>query len=222
VHIHGTAVSAFGLYGVLYEHVPGFDGLRVPARMGMIVGLFISALAGCAAARLSRGIASTVGLVSLGGAVALFEGCAAPISVLAAPACSPIYESVAALPEAVVIAELPFGDPYRDVQYMFCSTRHWRRLVNGYSGAAPASYSQRASALQAVLRDPDAAWVSLAGSGATDVVVHEDAWPGVRGPRVSTWLEEHGARRRAAAGADVLYSLGAPRAPTQGARADTR
>jgi hypothetical protein len=222
VHIDGTAVSAFGLYGVLYEHVPGFDGLRVPARMGMIVGLFISALAGWAAAQLSRGFAGTVGLVALGGAVALFEGCAAPISLLAAPACSPIYESVAALPEAAVIAELPFGDPYRDVQYMFCSTRHWRRLVNGYSGAVPAGYSQRASALRAALREPDAAWASLVDSGATDVVVHQDAWPGARGPRVSAWLEEHGARRRAVAGADVLYGLGAPRAPAPGARGDTR
>ena len=26
------ALSGFGLYGVLYEYVPGFNGVRVPAR----------------------------------------------------------------------------------------------------------------------------------------------------------------------------------------------
>jgi len=129
------------------------------------------------------------------------------------PACSPIYQSVAQLQEQAVIAELPLGDPYRDVEYVFCSTQHWRRLVNGYSGAVPAGYPERTAALSNVLHDPDAAWLSLVESGATDVVIHQDAWPGARGTRVSTWLEEHGARRRAAAGTEVLYSLGASPGP---------
>ena len=180
----------------------------------MLVGLFLSALAGCAAAQLARGMAGTVAVVSLGAAAALLEGWAVPISLLAPPACSPIYESVGQLPERAVIAELPLGDPYRDVQYMFCSTRHWRKLVNGYSGVAPADYSRRASALQGLWRDPEAAWMSLVDSGATDVVVHEDAWQGAKGRRVSAWLEEHGAVRRATAGTDVLYSLAAPGLPS--------
>jgi len=39
-------VSGFGLYGLLYEYVPGFNGVRVPARYAMIAGLFLAVLAG--------------------------------------------------------------------------------------------------------------------------------------------------------------------------------
>ncbi len=39
-------VQGFGLYGVLYDYVPGFNGVRVPARYAMIAGLFLSVLAG--------------------------------------------------------------------------------------------------------------------------------------------------------------------------------
>ena len=45
-------VSGFGLYGLLYDHVPGFNGVRVPARYAMIAGLFLAILAGCGMQRL--------------------------------------------------------------------------------------------------------------------------------------------------------------------------
>lgn len=47
-------VSGFGLYGVLYEHVPGFNGVRVPARYAMIAGLFLAVMAGYGIAVLVR------------------------------------------------------------------------------------------------------------------------------------------------------------------------
>jgi hypothetical protein len=47
-------VSGFGLYGVLYDHVPGFNGVRAPARYAMIAGLFLSVLAGYGAAEILR------------------------------------------------------------------------------------------------------------------------------------------------------------------------
>jgi hypothetical protein len=222
VRSHGRPLPVFGLYGVLYDHVPGFDGVRVPARMGMIVGLFLTALAGCAAAQLARGRRAAILLVSASGALCLVEGLAVPITLYVPPACSPIYESVARLPDEAVIAELPLGDPYRDVQYMFCSTHHWRRLVNGYSGAVPAAYARGAYALQNVLRDPEAAWVALVGLGASHAVIHQAAWPGARGTRIATALEAHGAIRVAAAGTDAVYDLTArarvrtPAAPRAG------
>ena len=36
----------FGIYAVLYDYVPGFNGVRVPARYAMIAGLFLAVLAG--------------------------------------------------------------------------------------------------------------------------------------------------------------------------------
>ncbi|MGZ5477808.1 MAG: hypothetical protein ACXWH1_15105, partial [Thermoanaerobaculia bacterium] len=49
-----SRVSGFGLYGVLYEYVPGFNGVRVPARYAMIAGLFLAILAGFGAAAMLR------------------------------------------------------------------------------------------------------------------------------------------------------------------------
>ena len=47
----GRRVGA-GPYLWLFEYVPGFDGLRVPARYLMLVALFLSVLAGIGAASL--------------------------------------------------------------------------------------------------------------------------------------------------------------------------
>ncbi len=49
-------VSGFGLYGLLYEYVPGFNGVRVPARYAMIAGLFLAILAGYGFQRLLASI----------------------------------------------------------------------------------------------------------------------------------------------------------------------
>lgn len=46
--------TGFGLYGVLYDMVPGFNGLRVPARFAMIAGFFLAVLGGFGAARILR------------------------------------------------------------------------------------------------------------------------------------------------------------------------
>ena len=50
---HGIASDA--LYGWLYRNVPGFDGLRVPARFAMLAMLFLAVLAGYGAAAIDRG-----------------------------------------------------------------------------------------------------------------------------------------------------------------------
>ena len=52
-----------------------------------------------------------------------------------------LYRAVANLPATAAVAELPLGEPAFDVRYMFYSTTHWRRLVNGYSGGEPAAYT---------------------------------------------------------------------------------
>lgn len=47
VHVGGVRLFT-GPYALLYHFVPGFDGLRVPARFGMLVCLFLAVLAGMA------------------------------------------------------------------------------------------------------------------------------------------------------------------------------
>jgi hypothetical protein len=54
IYSKGLLVAGDGLYGWLYLNVPGFDGLRVPARMGMLVALFLAVLGGYGAAAIER------------------------------------------------------------------------------------------------------------------------------------------------------------------------
>ena len=42
----GRALPGLGLYGLLYDYVPGFDGLRVPARYAMIAAVFLAMAGG--------------------------------------------------------------------------------------------------------------------------------------------------------------------------------
>jgi hypothetical protein len=85
-------VSGFGLYGLLYEYVPGFKGVRVPARYAMIAGLFLAILAGYGFQRLlafralipvSRPALSRVEgfLIPVSCFLILLEGAAIPMEV---------------------------------------------------------------------------------------------------------------------------------------------
>jgi hypothetical protein len=95
---------------------------------------------------------------------------------------------------------------------MFYSTRHWRALVNGYSGYFPRGYIDVRAAFRNALRDPDEAWRVLRVSGATHVIVHGWAWHRERvGQRIVSDLEARGARQLFGSEGDVLLALPAPR-----------
>jgi hypothetical protein len=62
----------------------------------------------------------------------------------------PIYDWLASQRGAVVV-ELPFYPPpawFRNGPYMLNSTRHWRPILNGYSGLRPGSYNDTYRAIQ--------------------------------------------------------------------------
>ena len=104
-----------------------------------------------------------------------------------APELPAIYRAVDALRPGAILVELPFGDPWYDVRYMFFSTTHRRRLLNGYSGIFPPSFRARQRVLSRPLLDPGASAQAI--GGATHVVVHRPAWK-----------DDTGARRRRLAG----------------------
>ena len=54
IYSKGLRVAGDGLYWWLYLNMPGVDGLRVPARMGMLVALFLAVLGGYGAAAIER------------------------------------------------------------------------------------------------------------------------------------------------------------------------
>ncbi len=219
----GRETGLPSLYAVLYAHVPGFDGLRVPARFTMITTLFLSLLGGLGAgelerlARIGRPLLAVLALAFLGEAAAVpfplngswgGEGVRAPTLVRVARDLPPVYGFVATLPSTVVLAELPIGLPCWETRYMLCSTRHGRRLVNGYSGYSPGSYPE--GILGRADRDPDQALRTARQMGVTHVIVHEGAFFALRGRRVTRRLQRAGARELARFGSDVVLEV--PRA----------
>ena len=79
----------------------------------------------------------------------------APASYLTpGPVAPPIYRYLASLPDSTVIAELPFGDLWYNTRYLYFSSFHWRRMVNGFTSFYPASYTERAPWLVNPVRTP--------------------------------------------------------------------
>jgi len=203
--------------------VPGFDGMRVPARYAMIVTLGLATLSAIAIASIGRGRRwATV----VAGVLIVVEALAVPMpvnqnsteyqqmglaplpaSVATGAAVPEVYRYIAQLPLSAVVAELPLGEPAFDVRYMFYSTNHWRPLVNGYSGGAPLQYALLTESLKDLASRPDRAWQALANSSATHVIVHEAFYTADGGRSVSDWLRARGAREVAAFGPDRVFSL---------------
>jgi hypothetical protein len=212
-----------GPYAVLLAFVPGFDGLRVPARFLMLVACFLAVLAGLGAARLLRLGAAGKALAIVAMAAMLAESWVAPLQMnqpvlpgegLVVPSMPAsgrrtpsIYRAIGELPAPVVLVELPFGDPAYDVIATFYAGAHRRPVVNGYSGFFPGSFHDNAAALRAPLADPARAADALRASGATHVLLHESAFAGGRGRDIAAWLASIGATIVREDGADRLFAL---------------
>jgi hypothetical protein len=131
------------LYRGLYEYVLPYRGLRVPARMAMLVGLALSILVGYGVARLAahRGKSAAFG-IALGIVAVVFVEYRSTLplhQMWTSP--PPVYEKLRAEPESVLF-ELPVKSAEIHIEpvYMYFSTFHWHKLLNGYSGFSPPSY----------------------------------------------------------------------------------
>ncbi|MBW1712956.1 MAG: hypothetical protein JRJ59_07400 [Deltaproteobacteria bacterium] len=157
VHLGGQKLMT-GPYGLLLNYVPGFGGLRVPARFGLLVAFFLSLLAGLGLAavlgRMTRSWLRT-GLALVVCGLVLAESWSVPLAFHPRPL--PQVKTLdgptrwlADQPGPKAVLELPLGNPLDEVFYMYSSIFHWHRLVNGYSGNFPKDYLL----LTALLQDP--------------------------------------------------------------------
>jgi hypothetical protein len=166
------------LYPVLYEYVLPFRGLRIPARMGVIVGFSLAVLAGFGTDAMMRRRGSIVAAAIA--AVMLLEYASKPLDLRRIP---PPPESYADLladrgdsPTAAIF-EFPAA-AVDDPTYMYYSTFHWQYLVNGYSGFFPPSYSRL---LEAVHGFPDrASFDAIKAHGPRYLLVHGERLFGAR------------------------------------------
>ena len=159
---------SFGVNGVIYPLLldwwPVLRGLRAPARYGIFVLAGVGTLAalGCEriAAGRSRRVAALVAIVAI--AVACVEYRSPQHRLWRVDLEPPVYKFLRELPDGVVV-ELPVpvhsGVGALDVDYMFWSTKHWRKLLNGYSGYYPSSYQATLDRLNSLPDPPALAWL---------------------------------------------------------------
>ena len=163
-------------YRFLYEHVPPFRALRIPALAVILVGFSLAVLAGFGIARMSARIKApgVRALLTLFCCVAaLAEGHSTPVHLTRIAEAPPsIYADLlrdkGAGPPAIIV-EVPMlvGD---DQIYMYYSTFHWQTLLNGYSGFFPPSYLRLVGFMRGF---PDArSLAELRARGAGYAVIH--------------------------------------------------
>ncbi len=119
-------------YAMLVK-LPGFDGLRVPARFAMLATLCISVAAGLVVAQLAQAAGRTrTVFASIVIAAFAADGWMCAMPLFAPP-------SRVRLPDVAgaAVVELPPDDPDVGVRSMYRSMFHGRPVVSGYSGHRP-------------------------------------------------------------------------------------
>jgi hypothetical protein len=171
-------------YERLHDLVPLFWAVRAQAHIGQVVLLSLALLAGFGIAWLERRWGGRRGWWAVAAVTVLLvnaEALRAPLPFRRFDGIPKVYDALASEAGAVV-AELPMYDrraAFGNATYMLNSTRHWKPLVNGYSGFVPASYVEIWSELRGF---PGVdALEAMHRRGITHVVVHEDGFVGMHG-----------------------------------------
>ena len=176
--VAGVALSfgpALPGYATMYRWIPLLQAIRTVSRFGYLSLVAVAILAGFGLAHMRARFAGARWLTAATLAVligAQVDAWSAPIELVDAKQPSAVYNRLRR-ETAAIVAEFPFFSPdraFHNADYMLNSTRHWRPMLNGYSGIIPATYSAHYDALRAF---PDARAIdALRVFGVTHVVVH--------------------------------------------------
>jgi hypothetical protein len=205
----GERMVGLALYPVFFDLVPGYAGLRAPARFAMVAACLLAALSGYALARAARWRRGSA-VLGLVGVAFLAEACAVPMPLnlnwsvngryaAAWPSVHRLndgplaYRYIVGMPAGTSLIELPIGDQAWDLRYVYYAGLHGKPIVNGYSGYFPAGYAARVARIGNVWTDRDAAWTALRTSGASHVLVHRSAYPPPEGDAIVGWAQVAGA-----------------------------
>ncbi len=149
IHFNGNKIT-YGPYIFLYKFFPGFSGLRVPARFIIMTELALSVFAAFGMARLCGRLKTGVMKVLVTSAVSgliLLESASMPLpmpSVAVGDDVPEVYRWLGKEKGDFAILELPLPKAHKEAagqtKYIYYSTYHWKRLINGYSGYFPQSF----------------------------------------------------------------------------------
>lgn len=165
-------------YPFAHKALTPFKSVRVPARFAILVGLTLALLSAAGVDRWWHRATSRpvrVGLLALMTAALMAE--AWPSLDLRPVWRSPpaLYDTLA--PDAVLFEYPLRPDPEEfatNIPYMYFSTWHWTRMVNGYSGFSPPSYAELARSTAGF---PGGGTVDyLNAIGVTHITVHCALW----------------------------------------------
>ncbi|GAB4427106.1 MAG: hypothetical protein OHK0015_08620 [Chloroflexi bacterium OHK40] len=211
-------------YLLLYERLPGFAALRVPARWGLLVTLALAVLAAlplaAALARFRPGPRATLGAIAL--AVALAEQFAPPLTMPTGPALTaapPVYAWLRASDAAAVlelpVAAVPRGEELERLTWrQWRGREHWRPLVASYSGLIPFGTSDLLRRAEDLPAEESLSFLRLVG--VDTLVVHTDELDAASRERLLAGLAASPqARPAASVGAAEIFTLPAdPRLAT--------
>jgi hypothetical protein len=143
----GNKSFSYGPYHLLYWLIPGFDGIRVVSRFGMITMLGIGVLAGYGVTRLMKRINKKALLLIIPLLILVEYFSSVPINATRRPDVEvnlnnppQVYRWLADQEGDFAVLELPSPNHWYDYMYMYYSTFHWKDLVNGHSGYVPPEY----------------------------------------------------------------------------------
>ncbi len=171
-----SITGRFLFYRWLFEYVPGFSGLRVPARMAILAFFGLAALAGIGVARLTKNFrfpkAALPALILL----VVIEYLPLPLpgtQVAVGQNIPPVYRTLASNPAGKVVLELPYGlgaGEGAELPRLYFSSYGWYKLVNGASGFNPAGLEDLSAMMHSF---PDAiSFDAVRRLGVTHLVLH--------------------------------------------------
>ncbi len=148
------ALSFYWVYAAFARVVPGLSGMRVPARLYVLISLTVVFFAARGVDLLLRrrpGPRARVALAAGLAVILLAE--LAPRRLLWArlPPENELPQAYAWIrdePSVKALVELPLFLDYRETRYLYNSTVHWKPIANGYSGYTAPSYNDLANRIR--------------------------------------------------------------------------
>jgi hypothetical protein len=134
-HLFGEPMIYRAPYWWLLD-VPGFKGLRVPARFITLALVCLSVAAALVWQRYVRAGRRGWLLAVPAAAIVALEGWSSPFVLAALPKDLPRLDTFG----SGAVLELPLSELYGDLEAVYHSMTHARPTVNGYSGYLPPSY----------------------------------------------------------------------------------